>query len=77
MELELKLNDPDCQLTMIAGSLRQLNRLIDIRGFYRNLQEHLSPDEAERALKDLLASADLMPYIDVDELDIDTIMELL
>ena len=77
MELETKLNNPDCQLTMIAGAIRQIDKLIDIRNFYRNLKTHLSTEEADEALKDLLGSADLMPDIDIDELTTELIMNLL
>lgn len=77
MELKTQLNNPDCQLTMIAGGLRQLNRLIDLQTYYRNLRTHLSTTEADEALKDLIASADLMPDIDIDELTTDLIMNLL
>ena len=77
MKLETQLNNPDCQLTMIAGALRQIDKIIDIRTFYRNLTTHLSTEEADETLKDLLASADLMPDIDIDELTTETIMHLL
>lgn len=77
MELELKLNNPDYQLAMIAGALRQINKIIDLRTFYQNLQEHLTPEDAEEAFKDLLAGTELIPDFDVDETTPDQLLELL